>query len=168
MCYIIVYYITRGETQRLQTRVKFAAGAKRGLQPHELHSVCFVSTNVILFFIATVLRIWFSVPVKRDECAVCNPTFKVSPLRLKIAVSSRFAGTKNRIFKRGAMKSDFLIYYIMHFEIPALFAQSELATWVQECEEALGCCLQRPLEQEIFFLLDCDSDFNNCPFCRIS
>ena len=43
----IVYYITRGETQRLQTSVKFAARAKRGLQPHELHSLCFVSSNVI-------------------------------------------------------------------------------------------------------------------------
>ena len=41
----------------------------------------------------------------------------------------------------------------MHFEIPSLFVQSEQATSVQECEAALGCCLQRPLEQEIFSLL---------------
>ena len=66
----------------------------------------FCFEKCILFFIATVLRIWFSVPVKRDESAVCNPTFKVSRLGLKIAVSSHFAGTKNQIFKRGAMKND--------------------------------------------------------------
>ena len=41
----------------------------------------------------------------------------------------------------------------MHLEIPALFVQSEQATWVQEYEAALGCCLQRPLEQDIFSLL---------------
>ena len=41
----------------------------------------------------------------------------------------------------------------MHFEILALFVQSEQATSVQECEAALGCCLQRPLEQVIFSLL---------------
>ena len=42
---------------------------------------------------------------------------------------------------------------IMHLGIPALFVQSEQATWVQKCEDALGCCLQRSLEQEIFSLL---------------
>ena len=41
----------------------------------------------------------------------------------------------------------------MRFEIPALFVQSEQATWVQEYEAALGFCLQRPLEQDIFSLL---------------
>ena len=41
---------------------------------------------------------------------------------------------------------------IRYLEIPALFAQSEQATWVQECEAALGCCLQRSLEQEILSL----------------
>ena len=40
----------------------------------------------------------------------------------------------------------------MHFEIFSLFVQSEQATWVQESEATLGCCLQRPLEQEIFSL----------------
>ena len=42
----LVYYITRGETQRLQTSVKFVARAKWGLQPHELHSLYFVLSNV--------------------------------------------------------------------------------------------------------------------------
>ena len=41
----------------------------------------------------------------------------------------------------------------MYFEIPALFGQSEQATWLQEWEAALACCLQRPLEQGIFSLL---------------
>ena len=53
-------------------------------------------------------------------------------------------------------RNDFVanpIYHIMHFEIPASFVQSKQATWVQECEAALGFCLQRPLEQEIFSLL---------------
>ena len=48
-CYIIVYWIIRGETQRLQTSVKFAARAKWGLQSHELYSLCFVSSNVYYF-----------------------------------------------------------------------------------------------------------------------
>ena len=39
-----------------------------------------------------------------DESVVCNPTFKVSSLGLKIAVSSRFTGTENQIFIGGAMK----------------------------------------------------------------
>ena len=60
--------------------------------------------NAIYYFIAALLRIRFSVPLKRDESAVCNPAFKVSPLGLKIAVSSRCTDTENRIFKRGAMK----------------------------------------------------------------
>ena len=42
---------------------------------------------------------------------------------------------------------------IMHFEIPALFLQSEQATWAQQCEAALGCCLQRSLEHKIFSFL---------------
>ena len=46
---VLVYCITRDETQRLQTSVKFAARAKRGLQSHELHSLCFVSSNAYYF-----------------------------------------------------------------------------------------------------------------------
>ena len=89
-----------------------AALASLGQQTsHSLQSLCFAPCNVIYYFIATVLRIWFSVPVKWDESAVCNPTFKVSPLGLKIAVSSRFTGTENRIFKRGAMKSIFTVNF---------------------------------------------------------
>ena len=41
----------------------------------------------------------------------------------------------------------------MHFEILALFVQSEQVTSVQECEAALDCCLQRPFGKEIFSLL---------------
>ena len=45
---IIVYCITRDVKQRLQTIV-IAARAKRGLQSHELHSLCFVSSNAYYF-----------------------------------------------------------------------------------------------------------------------
>ena len=50
----------------------------------------------------------FSAPVERVETEVCNPTFKVSPLGLKNAVSTRFAGTENWIPKRGAIKNIFI------------------------------------------------------------
>ena len=49
----------------------------------------------ILFFIITLLRIWFDVTVERVKTAIFNPTFKVS---------TRSTGTENRIYKKGAMK----------------------------------------------------------------
>ena len=88
--------ITRIKTQRMQL-VWLQPSLRSGRKLHtRLQWLCFVPCNAIVYT--------FSVPVKRDESAVCNPTFKVSPLGLKIAVVSRFTGTENRIFKRGAMK----------------------------------------------------------------
>ena len=42
----IVYYIARGETERLH---EIAARVKRGLQSHEMLSLYFVSSNVYYF-----------------------------------------------------------------------------------------------------------------------
>ena len=50
----------------------------------------------------------------------------------------------------------------MHFESFALFVQSEQATWVQELLST------EPIGAGDFFQVDCDSDFNNCPFRMIS
>ena len=45
----IVYYITRGETERLHECEVCSARVKRGLQSHEMLSLCFVSSNVYYF-----------------------------------------------------------------------------------------------------------------------
>ena len=50
----------------------------------------------------------FLAPVERVETEVCNSTFKVSPLGLKIEFSTRFAGTENWISKTGAIKIFFI------------------------------------------------------------
>ena len=39
----------KGRNKAIAMSVKFAAQAKRGLQSHELHSLCFVSSNVYYF-----------------------------------------------------------------------------------------------------------------------
>ena len=46
---IIVYYITRGETERLYEGEVCSARVKRGLQSHEMLSLCLVSSNVYYF-----------------------------------------------------------------------------------------------------------------------
>ena len=69
-------------------------------------------TSISDFWMLLTYWIWtfrtektsFSVLVERVETEVCNPTFKVSPLGLKIAVSIR---TENRISKRVAIKNIF-------------------------------------------------------------
>ena len=48
-CHGIVYYITRGETERLHECEVCSARVKRGLQSHEMLSLCFVSSNVYYF-----------------------------------------------------------------------------------------------------------------------
>ena len=45
----IVYYITRGETERLHECEVCSARVKRGLQSHEMLSLCYVSSNVYYF-----------------------------------------------------------------------------------------------------------------------
>ena len=55
-------------------------------------------------FIAPLLKIGFLIPVKRDETVIFNPRGETLKVELQTAVSSRFTGTENRIFKRGAMK----------------------------------------------------------------
>ena len=48
--------------------------------------------------------IWFDVTTERVKNVIFNPTFKVSTLGLEITVSTCSTGTKNRIFRRDAMK----------------------------------------------------------------
>ena len=43
---------------------------------HSLQSLCFAPRNVIYYFIAPLLKIRFSVPVKREETASFAPTLK--------------------------------------------------------------------------------------------
>ena len=49
----------------------------------------------ILFFIAPLLKIRFSVPVKRDETAIFNPRGETLKVGLQTALSSRFTGPFN-------------------------------------------------------------------------
>ena len=60
--------------------------------------------HVIYYFIATVLTNWFSVPVKRDETTIFNPTGENLKVGLQTALSPRFTGTENQIVKTVAMK----------------------------------------------------------------
>ena len=55
-------------------------------------------------FLAPLLKIRFSVPVKRDETAIFNPRGETLKIELQTALSSRFTGTENKILKTVAMK----------------------------------------------------------------
>ena len=60
----------------------------------------------IVFFIALLLNIRFSVPVERVETAIFNPRVEILKVGLKIAVSTRSSVTLNRILKRVDMKNN--------------------------------------------------------------
>ena len=82
-----------------------AALASLGQQTlHSLQSLCFAPCNIIYYFIAPLLKIRFSVPVKRDETAIFNPRGETLKVGLQTALSSHFTGTENQILKTVAMK----------------------------------------------------------------
>ena len=65
----------------------------------------FKTYEKIYFFIAPLLKIRFSVPVKRDETAIFNPRGETLEVGLQTALSSRFTGTENKFLKIVAMKN---------------------------------------------------------------
>ena len=66
----------------------------------------FLRLTSILFFIASLLKIRFSVPVERVESATSNPRVGSLKVGLKIAVSTRSTVTSNQILKRVAIKNN--------------------------------------------------------------
>ena len=61
--------------------------------------------RITSFFIAPLLKIRFSVPVKRDETAMFNPRGETLKVGLQTALSSRFTVTENQILKTVAIKN---------------------------------------------------------------
>ena len=59
----------------------------------------------IFIFIAPLLKLRFSVPVKWDETAIFNPGGETLKVGLQTALSSRFTCTENQILKTVAMKN---------------------------------------------------------------
>ena len=79
----------------------------------------FLRLTLILFFIAPLLKIRFSVPVERLESAISNPRVGSLKVGLKIAVSNRSTVTSNQVLKRVAIKNN------MHYSKQNVFNKCE-------------------------------------------
>ena len=71
----IVYYITRGETERLhECEVCCPSETRAAITRNAFAVFCFEQCT--LFFIATLLWIWLAVTVERVETATFNPLYR--------------------------------------------------------------------------------------------
>ena len=121
-----------------------AALAPLGQQTsHSLQSLCFAPCNVIYYFIAPLLKIRFSVPVKRDETVIFNPRGETLKVGLQTALLSRFTGTKNQILKTVAMKNS--MHYSKQNTANATRVTAALASLGQQTLHLFAIAVFRPL-----------------------
>ena len=96
-----------------------------------------------LFFIAPLLKIRFSVPVKRAKTAIFNPRAETLKVGLQTALSSRFTGTENQILKTVAMKNS--MHYSKQNTANATRVTAALASLGQQTSHSFAIAVLRPL-----------------------
>ena len=99
--------------------------------------------HVIYYVIAPLLKIQFSVPVKRDETAIFNPRDETLKVGLQTALSSRFTGTKNQILKTVAMKNN--MHYSKQNTANATCVTAALSSLGQQTSHSSAIAVFRPL-----------------------
>ena len=102
-----------------------------------------IADGKIHFFIAPLLKIRFSVPVKRDETAISNPRGETLKVGLPTALSSRFTGTENQILKIVAMKNS--MHYSKQNTANATRVTVALASLGQKTSHSFAIAVFRPL-----------------------
>ena len=97
----------------------------------------------IKFFIAPLLKIRFSIPAKRVQTAIFKPRGETLKVGMQTALSSRFTGTENRIFKGGAMKNT--MHYSKENTADATRVTAALALLGQQTSHSFAIAVFRPL-----------------------
>ena len=95
------------------------------------------------FFIAPLLKIRFSVPVKRDKTAIFNLRGETLKVGLQTALSSRFTGTENQILKTVAMKNS--MHSSKQNTANATRVAAALASLGQQTSHSFAIAVFRPL-----------------------